>query len=144
MEEGNKVFNIKVLETELSVLLIKPSHIKKLNPFYTSTFITLNSSFYSITKTANEVSIVCEKDILQNNPVNCEYQIEDDWKAIKIVGSLDFSLTGVLSKFLAPLAENKISIFSISTYETDYILVKEDSLRKAIEVLEHENVAKVV
>jgi uncharacterized protein len=90
------------------------------------------SSFYAITKTADELSIVCEQDKVVPHP---NMQQENGWKCLQVVGQLDFSLTGILSSIAQPLAENKISIFAISTYNTDYILVKKEYFEKAQEVL---------
>lgn len=60
---------------------------------------------------------------------------EKDWNTLKIEGPLDFSLIGILSSISTILSENKISIFAISTYDTDYILVKDIEIIKAIDVL---------
>lgn len=61
----------------------------------------------------------------------------NDWKCIKVEGVLDFNLTGILSSLANPLAENKISIFAISTFNTDYFLIKSHSIEKAKVVLEN-------
>lgn len=90
-----------------------------------------NSLFISITKTADELSIVCDQSIVPLEANNCA----KDWKAFKVMGPLDFSLTGILASLSQPLAANKISIFTISTFDTDYILVKEKDLNAAIEIL---------
>lgn len=92
----------------------------------------LNTKFYSITKTDEELSIIVanDLDIISDN-------IEKNFKIIKIEGILDFSLVGILSKISTILAENNISIFAISTYNTDYILVREKDLPKAIEALDN-------
>ncbi|WNF38786.1 ACT domain-containing protein [Bacillaceae bacterium IKA-2] len=63
--------------------------------------------------------------------------MEPDWKCIKVEGTLDFSLTGILSSLANPLAENNISIFAISTFNTDYLLIKMYSIEKAKSVLEN-------
>lgn len=89
-----------------------------------------NQNFYSITKTDEELSIVLDEDI----QIQCDV-VESNWRAIKIVGELDFSLIGILSKISTILAQAQISIFAISTYNTDYILVKDDKLFEAKEVL---------
>lgn len=90
----------------------------------------INSAFYSLTKTDEEISIVT------NNELNiASKNIEKDWKVIKIIGILDFSLIGILSKISKLLADNEISIFVISTYNTDYILVKEKNIDKTIKIL---------
>jgi hypothetical protein len=60
---------------------------------------------------------------------------ETGWRCLKVQGPLDFNLTGILSSIAAPLAEVEVSIFAISTYNTDYILVKENDLEKAKQAL---------
>ncbi|WP_254388498.1 ACT domain-containing protein [Thermanaeromonas sp. C210] len=88
------------------------------------------SSFFSCTRTPSELSIVCpQKDVPPN--ILCE----KGWRCFKVEGPLDFSLTGVLASLVTPLAEERISIFAISTYDTDYLLVKEEQLDLAIRVL---------
>ncbi|MGL4773950.1 MAG: ACT domain-containing protein [Clostridium sp.] len=87
-------------------------------------------NFYNITRTEEELSIVCfDKNIPSN--VKCER----DFKLLKIVGPLDFSLIGILSKISSALTEAKISLFAISTYDTDYIMIKKWDLEKGIEAL---------
>lgn len=89
--------------------------------------------FSSITRTEDELSIVC----LQNN-IPEGIQCEKSWKVFKIEGPLDFSLIGILSAISSLMAEKGISIFAISTYDTDYILIKDKDLNKAIEVLSND------
>ena len=86
--------------------------------------------FYSITKTEDELSIVCLDENISEN-IKCER----DWRIFKILGPLDFSLVGILSKISTLLAENAISIFAISTYDTDYILVKGKDAEKTVRIL---------
>jgi len=81
----------------------------------------------------DELSIVCSQACIPSN-IKCE----KDWKALKIEGPLDFSLIGILCSISAILAQNGISIFAISTYDTDYILVKEKDITKAINALSNE------
>ena len=88
------------------------------------------SRFFSITKTSDELSIVCEQAL-----VPADMKAETDWKCFRVVGTLDFSLTGILAAIANPLAQEKISIFAISTFDTDYLLVKENHLENAIKVL---------
>ena len=87
----------------------------------------LKGSFYSITRTDDEVSIVCPETNVPG-ATHCDL----GWRGLKIEGPLDFSLTGVLKSVADPLAEAGISIFALSTYETDYLLVKETDLEKAV------------
>jgi hypothetical protein len=84
----------------------------------------------SLTRTEDELSLVCEEAL-----VPAGVQCEPGWRALKVAGPLDFSLTGVLSSLLAPLAQAGVSIFAISTYDTDYLLVKEADLNEAVAAL---------
>lgn len=84
----------------------------------------------AITRTAAELSIVCAEHAA---PV--EVRAERGWRALGIRGPLDFSLTGILLSCLQPLAAVGISIFAISTFDTDYVLVKEESLAPAAAAL---------
>lgn len=86
--------------------------------------------FYSVTKTDDELSILCAQ---QSIPTEIEY--EKDWKILKIDSKLDFSIVGVIAQISKLLAENNISIFVISTFDTDYICIKEKDLLKSIEIL---------
>ena len=87
-------------------------------------------NFFSITRTRDELSIVCPQ-----RDVPAGIQCERDWRALKVAGPLDFTLTGILVGLAAPLAQAGISIFAISTYDTDYVLVKEAKLESAVAVL---------
>lgn len=86
--------------------------------------------FYSITKTEDELSIVCSSAILQGSEDS-----ETDWSCIKVLGPLDFSLTGILADISTVLAKADVSIFAISTFDTDYILVKSKKLSVAKKAL---------
>ena len=92
-----------------------------------------NSDFFSITKTCDELSIVCSEADIPDN-IKCE----QDWRILKIEGPLDFSLIGILASISTILAQNGISIFAISTYDTDYILVKNKNIGDAIQALTKE------
>lgn len=93
--------------------------------------VNLNSEYCFIGKTDEEKSLVCITDAVPGNATACDH----GWKAFRIQGVLDFSLIGILSEISTLLAENKIGIFAVSTYNTDYILTKKENYRKAIEVL---------
>ena len=90
----------------------------------------LMGNFISITRTDDELSIVCDADISLNSEKN-----EAGWSCIKVLGPLDFSLTGILAQIATVLADDEISIFAISTYDTDYILVKKNTLSAAKKAL---------
>jgi hypothetical protein len=93
----------------------------------------LTGSFFSITRTADELSIVC----FQSN-VPSEIQCDRDWRCLKVEGPLDLSLIGILASLTAPLARAGIGIFAVSTYDTDYLLVPEKRLEEAVLVLSQE------
>lgn len=93
--------------------------------------IALTDDFYFIGKTDEELSLVCKTESAPKNTI----ERDDGWRGFRIVGELDFSLIGILSKISSVLAENKIGIFAVSTYNTDYILVKESSFDRAVRVL---------
>ncbi|MGB3680850.1 MAG: GNAT family N-acetyltransferase [Rubrobacteraceae bacterium] len=85
-----------------------------------------SSGFLSLTRTADELSVVCPERSVPEN-VACE----PGWRALKLEGPLDFSLIGVLARITDALAGANVSVFVVSTYDTDYILVKEGSLQTA-------------
>ena len=93
--------------------------------------IDLNEDFYFVGKTDEEISLVCKTEDVPSETT----AREDGWKGFRIEGVLDFSLIGILSKISTILAENKIGIFAVSTYNTDYILVKEENFERALSVL---------
>ncbi|SLK19228.1 ACT domain-containing protein [Bacillus toyonensis] len=118
--------NLTILDTTFSVIkLPKTEEI----PSWAS-----KGELFSITRTIEELSIVCASS---NVPDNILKDVEHDWKCIKVEGILDFGLTGILSSLANPLADNNISIFAISTFNTDYLLVKLHSIEKAKSVLEN-------
>ncbi|PGB79283.1 amino acid-binding protein [Bacillus toyonensis] len=118
--------NLTILDTTFSVIkLPKTEEI----PSWAS-----KGELFSITRTIEELSIVCASS---NVPDNILKDVEHDWKCIKVEGILDFGLTGILSSLANPLADNNISIFAISTFNTDYLLVKLHSIEKAKSELEN-------
>lgn len=114
---------IKIIDCEFSIC-----KIEQLSQ------ITLSDPFYFVAKTDEELSLVCKSASVPENYIECDH----DWRAFRIEGQLDFSLVGILSKISAILADHKISIFAISTFNTDYILVKKHNFEKAIVCLEAE------
>ncbi|RPH56121.1 MAG: ACT domain-containing protein [Chloroflexi bacterium] len=89
-----------------------------------------SAPFYSITRNADELSIVIPQglEIKSDNS-------EPGWACLRVAGTLDFSLVGILAGISSALAQAGISIFAISTFDTDFILVKESSLERACEAL---------
>jgi len=89
------------------------------------------SDFYSITKTPDEISVVA----LQTANSDAKVFRNDGWRIIKVAGLLDFSLVGIIADLSTIFKNKNISIFTVSTYDTDYILVKQNDLDTAIEAL---------
>ena len=88
---------------------------------------------FFIAKTADELSIVCPQEIKIDS-----LDTENDWLALEVVGPLGFSLTGIMANISGILAQAKISIFALSTYDTDYILVKKHAVKQATNALKKE------
>jgi len=103
--------------------------IYQLNDYQKIPSQIFDSGFYSLTRTGDEISIV----------TNCDVNFKDlksggDWKGFKVEGILDLSLTGIINDITRPLKDHKISVFVISTFNTDYIFVKSRSFNRAIDI----------
>ena len=88
------------------------------------------AGFWSVTRTADEISVILPEDQAQPG-----WKVEPGWRAFHVAGPLDFGLTGVLASLAQPLADAGIPVFVLSTYDTDYVLVKEVRLERAKQVL---------
>lgn len=86
--------------------------------------------FYSVTRTMEELSIVCLQGCVPKG-IPCE----KDWRCLQLAGPIPFSTVGVLSSIIQPLADAGISVFAISTFDTDYLLVKAADLQRTIDAL---------
>ncbi len=86
--------------------------------------------FVSITRTADELSVVCREEAVPDG-VHCER----GWRCLRVAGTLDFSLVGALAALLGPLAEAGVGAFAVSTFDTDYLLVKATAFERAVAVL---------
>ncbi len=112
---------LSVLDMELTVCKVKDVGS-----------LDLTRDFYFIAKTKDELSLVCNtRDVPKHTLAR-----EDGWQGFKIEGVLDFSLVGILSRLTAVLAEKGIGVFAVSTYNTDYVLVKRENFSKAVTALE--------
>ena len=99
--------------------------------------IDLTADFFFIVKTDEEISLVCRTEDIPSKTA----ERDDGWRGFRIQETLDFSLIGILSKISGILAKHRIGIFAVSTYNTDYILVKEENFNKALEALASEGYA---
>jgi len=121
------IHNLKVLQKKHSILKFQADSV-------IPEWIYL-SDFYSITKTQEELSVVTEQpDSLEENITGSK-----DWRVFKIIGPLDFSMIGVIADISNILKDARVPIFTISTYNTDYILVKQKDLDSTIKSLRDKN-----
>jgi len=97
------------------------------------TQINLDDDYCFIGKTEEEKSLVCRTEYVPDNVT----EREDGWKGFRIQGVLDFSLIGILAPIAKLLAENSIGIFVVSTFNTDYVWVKEENFSTALQVLKN-------
>ena len=91
----------------------------------------LAAEFSSVTRTPEELSIVCAEDDAPLDAV-----CERGWRCLQVTGPIDFELVGVAAAITTPLAEAGVSVFFMSTYDTDWVLVQADDLERAIGALE--------
>jgi len=118
-----KKLNLSLLPHKYAVCQLHPDkHI----PYW-----SLLGDFVSLTRTHEELSIVCQQD---NVPDDIE--AERGWRCLQVQGAFDFSATGVHASLAIPLAEAEISVLAIATYATDYLLIKEQNVERALQVLE--------
>ncbi len=119
-------FTLKLLEDVFSI------HSLPVNSEIPKT--VFDAPVYFIAKTYEEISIVLPESFTIESD-----DVEPDWQALEVVGPLDFTLTGILSNIATVLANEKISIFAISTFDTDYILVKSNTISAAVTALRTNN-----
>ncbi|WP_429948400.1 hypothetical protein IGJ55_003097 [Enterococcus sp. AZ170] len=117
---------LKLLDSIDYTILKLPAHAE------IPTFFYKIDTFKSITYTKEECSLVVPTATIETKEA---LSIDSNWFIIQVVGELDFSLVGILTQLANPLAENLISIFALSTYNTDYLLIKNRDKEKAIHVL---------
>ena len=90
----------------------------------------IEGGFFSVTRTGKELSVVCPEEVVPDDA-----RSEGGWRALKLEGPFEFSEVGVLASVAAPLAEAGVGIFVVSTFDTDYVLVKEEHLGSAVAAL---------
>ena len=93
----------------------------------------LDSGFCSVTWTGDEVSVITNCDVNFEN-----FKSSGGWRGFKVKGVLDLSLVGIINEITRPLRENKISVFVVSTYNTDFIFIKNESFSKATKIFKKE------
>jgi hypothetical protein len=113
------------------VILPQTFAVCKLSPDSAIPAWATDCDLFSITRTGDELSIVCGQEAVPEG-VHCER----DWRCLRVAGSMPFSLIGVVASLTAPLAEARISVFVVSTFDTDYLLVKDKDWTNALDVLQ--------
>ncbi len=111
-------------------LLTEHMSVCRLNPEAGIPHWAIGSGFLSITRTDDELSIVCPEGAVPEG-----IQREGGWRVLKLKGPFEFSEVGVLASVTGPLAEAGVSVFAVSTYDTDYVLVKREQLETAVAAL---------
>ena len=115
----------------MTLAILRPAlGIARLGPSEPIPAWATQGGFYSITHTEDELSMVCEAAAI---PVDAGAEL--GWRGLRVVGRLDFALTGILASLANPLAAAGVSIFAVSTFDTDYILVRDYALDTAIDSL---------
>jgi hypothetical protein len=89
-----------------------------------------DSPFFSVTRTRDELSVVCPENVVPESTSR-----ERGWRALRLEGPFDLSMVGILASVASPLAEAGASIFAVSTFDTDYVLVREEQLDLAVDTL---------
>jgi uncharacterized protein len=95
----------------------------------------LEGGFFCVVRTLDELSMVCSEDICTEGRISDGAPVERGWVALKLEGPFPFSMTGVLASFVEPLAAAQVPIFAISTFDTDYVLIKRTNLEQAVSAL---------
>ena len=123
MEQGSsRRFGVRRIPGRLAIVWLDPGSGV---PSWAST-----GSLSAVVRTSEELTIVCDQMVVPET-----MKSERDWVALRVEGPLPFSMTGVLARLLEPLAAEQISVFVLSTFDTDYILVKADESDRALEAL---------
>jgi uncharacterized protein len=114
--------DIRVMKAELAVCRLEPG---------ASVADVRHAELWALTRTREETSVVCA---VEDAPAGAK--VEDGWMAVVVQGPLDFGLTGILAALAAPLAAAGVPIFAISTFDTDYLLIKRADEARALEALD--------
>ena len=124
------IFGI-IMERKRLTLIVQPTRlgICRLDPAGPIPDWVYTSPFFSVTRTSDELSVVCDETLIPEDRL-----CHKGWRSLKVKGPLNLSDTGILSSLAAPMARAHISLFSVSTHDTDYLLVKESDLLKTIDV----------
>lgn len=133
--------NLGIIDACLSLVRFPADNTEAIRWLSENQPVLWKSPFFSVTRTDDEVSVIVEDAILADvydkaGDKSAEVvKVENEWRLLKVQGPLDFALVGILAGLASTLAAAGVSIFAVSTYDTDYIMVKKGDLEKAIEAL---------
>jgi len=116
-----RALRLTVLEERLAIYRLKPDERFE---------FPATGEFCSVTRTPDEISVVAPESAVPKN-ARCEW----GWRCLKVHGPFDFSLTGILASLTGPLADEQVPIFAVSTFDTDYLLVRDKDLLDAVDAL---------
>jgi hypothetical protein len=123
---------IPMTKHKLKLAVLSPAFaVCRLDPLAPFPAWASSSVFTSITRTSDELSVVCQQHLVPNG-----VQCERNWSCIRVSGKMDFSMIGVVASLVTPLAEAGISVFVVSTFDTDYLLIKETESEMALAALQ--------
>ena len=114
--------SLSLLPERLAVCRLRPNEVIPQWVFSTS--------FWSVTRTDEELSLILPEEFVPSS-----WKVKKGWRCLKVHGPLDFSITGIIASLSTPLAEAGVSILAISTYDTDYLLVRSGDVDRAKEIL---------
>lgn len=114
--------HLSVVEGAYAICRLDPAH--PVPPWATE------SPWYAVTRTDEELSVVCESE-----HVPADVKQVAGWRLLKVEGPLDFGLTGIIAQLATALANGGVSLFAVSTFDTDYLLVKSENLSRAKQLL---------
>lgn len=130
--EGMLLYSISMSFAILDLSVLSDTYaVSRLPPSEPVPSWALHGDFFTISKTLDELSVVCLE-----SQVPGRIRSEKGWRCLRVKGPLDFGLTGILASLANPLAQSGISIFAISTFDTDYLMIRQERFQDALSVLE--------
>ena len=121
---------LEVLPDEYSIHRLPPEPVDAAAQRIISAMLQQDTELFALLKSKRELSLVCVSSL----PINAQ-SVSTPWRALRVAGQLDFALTGILASLTAALASADISVFAVSSYDTDYLLVGSDQLPATLETL---------
>lgn len=138
---NNDKVQLKIIDLSGSFLVAKLAALSEDDELLSAS--AYDGEFVSISTTPDENSIVCENTYRNRRQLENVAKLETGWSLLRVLGQLEFEMVGVIARFSSALAEAKIPLFCLSTFDTDYILVKESRRAEALQVLQDAGIEHV-